>query len=260
LKPWTLPLGALLLASVVALPPLVGIQRFHRRIAESIGEGIGRPVRMSSVKMRLLPRPGFEIADFEVEEDPAFGAEPILRAAEVTAYVRLLPLWRGRLEIARIAFDEPSVNLVRNAEGRWNFESLVSQAARTPKAPTGQPHAGSLPRFPYIDASDARINFKFGNEKMPFSFFNADLAVWLETPGEWRVEFAAQPVRTDLSLDLANTGIVNITGSLRRAPTLTEMPAVLHAEWTNAPLGQLSRLLAGSDANWRGYADFSMPA
>jgi len=257
LKPWTLPLAALLLAAIVVLPPLISINRFHRRIADSISQGIGRPVRMSSVKMHLLPRPGFEITDFEVEEDPAFGAEPVLRAAEVTAYVRLLPLWRGRLEIARIGFDEPSVNLVRNLEGRWNFDSLVSQAAQIPKAPTGQPHAGSLPRFPYIDASDARINFKIGDEKMPFSFFNADLAVWLENPGEWRVEFAAQPVRTDLSLDLANTGIVKINGSLRRAPTLTQMPGVLHAEWTNAPLGQLSRLLAGSDADWRGYADFS---
>ncbi len=252
-----LPVAALVLAAAVAVPPLIGINRFHRQIAESISQGIGRPVRMSSVKMRLLPRPGFEISDFVVEEDPAFGAEPILRAAQVTAYVRLFSLWRGRLEIARIAFDEPSVNLVRNGEGRWNFDSLVSQAAQIPKAPTGQPHAGGLPRFPYIDATDARINFKFGNEKMPFSFFNADLAVWLENPGEWRVQFEAQPVRTDLSLDLANTGIVKIDGSLRRAPALTQMPAVLRAEWSNAPLGQLSRLLAGSDADWRGDLDIA---
>ena len=81
----------------------------HGRIAESISRAIGRPVRMSSIKLRLLPRPGFEIADFVVEEDPAFGAEPILRSSQVIASVRLLPLWRGRLEIARIAFDEPSV-------------------------------------------------------------------------------------------------------------------------------------------------------
>jgi len=255
LKPWILPGAALVLAAAVAVPPLININHFHRQIADGISQGIGRPVRMSSVKMRLLPRPGFEIADFEVEEDPAFGAEPILRAAEVTAYVRLLSLWRGRLEIARIAFDEPSVNLVKNRQGRWNFDSLLSQAAQIPKAPSAQPHAGSLPRFPYIDASNARVNFKFGDEKMPFSFFNADLAVWLENPAEWRVQFAAQPVRTDLSLDLANTGIIRLEGSLRRAPTLTQMPAVLHAEWSNAPLGQLSRILAGSDADWRGELD-----
>jgi hypothetical protein len=30
------------------------------------------------------------------------------------------------------------------------------------------------------------------------------------------------------------------------------MPATLHAEWSGAPLGQLSRILTGSDSGWRG--------
>ena len=255
IKRWILSVVALLLAMAIVAPPLVSLNRVHRRIADSISQAIGRPVRMSSIKLRLLPRPGFEIADFVVEEDPGFGAEPILRSSQVVASVRLLPLWRGRLEIARIAFEEPSVNLVRNREGRWNFNSLLSQAAQVPKAPTGERHPGSLQRFPYIDASNARINFKSGDEKLPFSFFNADLAVWLETPGEWRIEFAAQPVRTDLSLDLANTGTFRLDGSLRHATALSQMPMRLHAEWANAPLGQLSKILTGSDADWRGQLD-----
>jgi len=257
LKLWILPVAALFLATAVVAPPLINLNRVHRRIADSISHAIGRPVRMSSIKLRLLPRPGFEIADFVVEDDPAFGAEPILRASQVVASVRLLPLWRGRLEIARMAFEEPSVNLVRNRQGRWNFNNLLSQAAQIPKAPTGERHPGNLQRFPYIDANNARINFKYGDEKLPFSFFNADLAVWLENPGEWRIEFAAQPVRTDLSLDLANTGAFRLNGSLRHAGTLSHMPMNLHAEWANAPLGQLSKILIGSDANWRGQLDAS---
>jgi hypothetical protein len=253
---WILAVTALLILAVaVVAPPLISLNRVHRRIADSISQSIGRPVRMSSIKLRLLPRPGFEIADFVVEDDPAFGAEPILRSSQVVASVRLLPLWRGRLEIARIAFDEPSLNLVRNRQGRWNFDSLLSQAAQIPKAPTGERHPGGLPRFPYIDASNARINFKSGDEKLPFSFFNADLAVWLANPGEWRIEFAAQPVRTDLTLDLANTGTFRLDGSLRHAATLSQMPMNLHAEWSNAPLGQLSKILTGSDADWRGDLD-----
>ncbi len=255
IKPWILPLTALVLAAAVVGPPLISLKGLHRRIVDSISQAIGRPVRMSSVKMRLLPRPGFEISDFVVDEDPAFGVEPILRSSQVIASVRLLPLWGGRLEIARIAFDEPSVNLVRNREGRWNFDTLLSQAAQIPKAPTGEAHPRGLPRFPYIDASNARVNFKSGDEKLPFSFLDADLAVWLENPGEWRIQFAAQPVRTDLSLDLANTGLFRLEGSLRHAAKLTQMPLQLHAEWTGAPLGQLSRILTGSDANWRGQLD-----
>jgi len=246
---------AILVLAAVVLPPLIGLNRFERRISDSIGQAIGRPVRMSSAKISLLPRPGFEISDFVVEEDPAFGVEPILRCEQVTAYVRLLPLWRGHLEIARISFDEPSVNLVRNREGRWNFDSVLSQAAQVKSAPTGEHHIRGVPRFPYISASDARVNFKYDDEKMPFSFLNADLAVWLQSPNEWRVKFAAQPVRTDLSLDLANTGTLRVEGSLRRGPTIRQMPIDLRAEWSNAPLGQLSRIFSGTDAGWRGDLD-----
>ena len=256
-RAWYWIAGGLVIAllAAIVLPPLIGLSRFEGRISDSIGRAIGRPVRMSAAKIRLLPRPGFEIADFVVEEDPAFGVEPILRCEQVTAYVRLLPLWSGHLEIARIGFDEPSVNLVRNREGRWNFDSLLTQAAQTPTAPTGDRHVRGVARFPYISASEARVNFKYGDEKMPFSFLNADLAVWLENPNEWRVKLTAQPVRTDLSLDLANTGILRLEGSLRRAATIREMPGNLHAEWSNAPLGQLSRLFTGGDAGWRGDLD-----
>ncbi len=255
IKRWILPVAALLLAGAVVAPPLVSLNRVHRRIADSISQAVGRPVRMSSITLRLLPRPAFEIADFVVDDDPAFGVEPILRSSEVVASVRLLPLWRGRLEIARIAFDEPSLNLVRNREGRWNFDSLLSQAAQIRKAPTGELHPRGLQRFPYIDANNARVNFKSGDEKLPFSFFNADLAVWLQNPDEWRIQFAAQPVRTDLSLDLANTGTFRLNGSLGHAATLSRMPMNLHVEWSNAPLGQLSKILTGSDADWRGQLD-----
>ena len=47
------------------------------------------------------------------------------------------------------------------------------------KTPTGQRYAGRTPRFPYIEATNSRINFQIGNEKKPLSFFNSDLSVWL---------------------------------------------------------------------------------
>jgi AsmA family/AsmA-like C-terminal region len=252
---WILLGAVVLLALAVVLPPLVSIGRYQHRIAASVSRSIGQPVHMSSVKLQLLPRPGFELTDFVVEEKPGFGAEPILRCASVVASLRLLSLWRGELEIARIDFDEASLNLVRAADGSWNFGSILVQAAHTPNAPTGQRYASAARRFPYIEATDSRINFKQGDEKKPLSFLNADLSVWLENPDEWGVHFRAQPVRTDLDLDLSDTGVLHIDGTLRRAAALGEMPVNLKAKWTNAPLGQLSRLTIGRDIGWRGALD-----
>ena len=115
-----------------------------------ISASLGRPVRLSSVELRLLPRPGFVLTDLTVEEDPAYGAEPVLHANTVTASIRLLSLWRGRLEIDTISVDEASLNLVRTAAGRWNLDSLLRTAtaqAQSPRraAPARQARPAALP-------------------------------------------------------------------------------------------------------------------
>jgi hypothetical protein len=66
------------------------------------------------------------------------------------------------------------------------------------------------------------------------------------------VELRGQPARTDLSLGLADTGIVRLEGSVRQASELRQMPMQLDLEWKEAQLGQLTRLILGSDAGWRG--------
>ena len=254
-RQWLPLIVVVILAFAIIVPPLFNIERYQHRIADNISRSLGRPVHFSHIRLRLLPRPGFDLTDFTVEEDPQFGAEPILHSSSVSASIRLLSLWRGRLEIARIALEEPSLNLVRNAAGHWNFASVMTQASRSPIAPTGQVRPSHTLRFPYIEATNARINFKYGNEKQPFSFLNGELAAWLENPGEWQLRFKAQPVRTDLDLYAADTGLVRIQGSMRRAETLGTVPLDLRVDWERAPLGQVGRLFAEQDAGWRGDLD-----
>jgi hypothetical protein len=243
---------ALLLIAALVLPPLINISRYQRQIAASLAASLGHPVEVSGIKLQLLPRPGVQIANFVVDSTAGFSAEPMLHCSSVTAAFRMMSLWRGRLEIARISLDEPSLNLERAPNGQWNFASVLLQASRTPQAPTGRTVVRGQNRFPYIEASNARINFKHGNEKLPFSFLNADVSIWLENPDEWQLRFAAQPMRTDINLSLADTGQVQVSGSVRRASSANELPLNLQAEWRGAPLGQVTRMFLAHDLGWRG--------
>ncbi|HEY3989503.1 MAG TPA: AsmA family protein [Acidobacteriaceae bacterium] len=241
-----------LLVAALVLPPLINISRYQRQISASLAASLGHPVEISGIKLQLLPRPGVQIATFAVDSNAGFSAEPILQCSSVTAAFRIMSLWRGRLEIARISLDEPSLNLERTPDGQWNFASVLLSASRTQQAPTGRPIAHGQSRFPYIEASNARINFKHGNEKLPFSFLNADVSIWLENPNEWQLRFAAQPMRTDINLSLADTGQVQVSGSVHRASSANELPLNLQAAWRGAPLGQVTRMLVGHDLGWRG--------
>jgi AsmA protein len=147
-------------------------------------------------------------------------------------------------------FDTPSLNLVRNAAGQWNVQSLLMHAASVSTAPTAQRKAGPEPRFPYIEATGARVNVKLGEEKKPFSLTDAEFALWLTSPQEWRVRAKGTPARTDTNV--SDPGTVKLEGSLKRAATMAEVPVDLTASWNGAPMGEASKMLTGSDAGWRG--------
>ncbi len=244
-----LALAALLLLAIV--PPLISVNRLQRRIATSISQSLGRPVHLDQVTLNLLPLPGFTLDNLVVEEDPAFGSEPIIRANSVRATLRIRSLWTRRVEFSTISFTDPSVNLVHLANGKWNLESILLQASHIEAAPTAQKKAGPAPRFPYIEATGARLNIKLGQEKIPLSFTDAEFALWLPRPEQWHIRLKANPARTDTSVS-GSSGTIQIEGTLGRASSLRLVPIDLHGEWRDAPLGGASRVLFGRDAGWRG--------
>jgi hypothetical protein len=254
---WTIGLIAVVLLLALT-PPLLNVSRFQHRIVSSMSQSLGRPVHLDKVSLHLLPMPGFTLENLVVSEDPAFGDEPIIRANTVEATLRAGSLWKRRVEFSTVTFVEPSVNLVRNASGRWNLESVLVNASRVDTAPTAQAKAGPAPRFPYIEATGGRINVKLGEEKMPFSLTDADFALWLPSPGTWRVRLVGKPARTDSNI--GDPGVVRLEGSLERSAHMVDVPINLQASWHDAPLGEASRLLSGDDRGWRGtvHADMAL--
>src|SRR5436190_4845678 len=243
---------ALLLALFLIRP---GAGRLRTRIVTAIGLALGRQVDVSSVHIRLLTHTGFDLENFVVHDDPAFSAEPVIRSQQVMAELRLSSLLRGRMEIARLSLSEPSLNLVRDPEGRWNLENLLERAAQIPVAPTKKSNTEARPGFPYIEADHGRINLKLEQEKKPYALMDADFDLWQESDNVWGMRLKAQPVRMDFNL--SDTGMVNVNGSWQRAVTLRQTPLQFSMEWTGAQLGQVSKLVSGKDKGWRGTLKLS---
>jgi hypothetical protein len=265
-RPWSRGRGSLIVLLtlllvfllIAFLPPLVNVSRFQKRIASNISTALGRPVHFDSVSLTMLPLPGFTLKTFVIDEDPAFGFEPVLRADEVQVTLRISSLWHPHVEFSKIAFTEPSVNLVRSPDGKWNIESLLLQASHLQAAPTSQRFAGPARRFPYIEATGARLNLKLDQEKTPVSLTDADFALWLPEPHQWHLRLEAHPTRTDTSP--GDTGTLRAEGTLGgadvNAASLAQIPIDLHGDWRNAQLGGVGRLLLGRDPELRG--DFSL--
>jgi hypothetical protein len=246
----------LLLIAAIAVPPFVRMNRYQKELESNLGNALGRKVYfLGDINLRLLPQPAIVAENFVMEDDPAFGVEPMLRSEVVTARLRLSSLWRGRLEIARLSFDYPSWNLVRNTQGRWNVESLLQRTSQVQTAPTSLTRVQAAPRFPYIETDNGRINFKTGDEKIAHALLDSDLALWQESDNQWNLRFEGRLTRTDSNL--SDTGTLRAQGSFTRShgEPLEQVPFKLHLEMERGQLGQLTALFTGIDRGWRGNID-----
>lgn len=250
--------GSAALAALILLLFLVrpGVYRLRSRIGWSIGSAIGRRVTIDNVRIHVLPRPGFDLEGLMIFDGPRFSSEPMVRAQEVSAAIRLRSLFRGRLEIATLSATEPSINLVRNDQGQWNLASLLERSQQVSTAPTGSHASPSRPSFPYLEATHARINFKLGQEKKSFALSDADVALWQDSENAWGARLVAQPTRTDLNL--SDMGVVRVNATWQRASSTADTPVQIAMGWTKGQLGQITKFFTGRDRGWRG--DISLQA
>lgn len=244
--------GLVLVAILLLLGFLVrpGAERLRGKVSRSMAQALGRNVEIGSVHWRFLPSLGFDLSDVVIHDDSAFGSEPLLRAPEVTAWLSMGALLRGKITIANLTLSDASLNLTRNLEGRWNLEDLIERTSRTSLAPTGSGHQRGRAIFPYIEASRARISFKSGLEKTHFALADADFALWQDSEDTWGARLKANPVRTDANL--TDTGVIKLDGLWRRAAEAHQTPLQFSFQWKQAQVGQVSALITGADRGWRG--------
>ncbi len=238
--------SCLLLLALFVIRPQA--RRLRGRISQSISQGLGKRVEIGAAHLRFLPRPGFELKNVVIHDDLEFGAEPLLRSPEVTAWLRVTPLLRGRLEISRLSLTDASLNLTRGPQGPWNIQDLLERTSRFAAAPRASKK--SRPQFPYIEAVGTRINLKIESEKTHFALTNAEFALWQDSENTWGMRLRAQPIRTDANL--TDTGKINVSGTWRRASSPAEAPLQFVFQWKQAQIGQISKLVYGTDLGWRG--------
>ena len=226
------------------------VPRLSARISQLLSWELGRQVEIGAVEIRFLPQPELELKNLVVEERAGFSTEPLLRSPDVMAQLRTSALLHGRLEIASLSLNQASLNLTRSPSGQWNFEDLIERTARSSLAPTSAGRKEARTKFPYIEATEARINLKNGQEKTHFAFTEAEFALWQEAENQWGMRVRARPIRTDANL--TDTGWVSLTGIWQRAALVENIPLEFSLQWSQAQIGQVSTLAYGNDQGWRG--------
>lgn len=225
------------------IAPFVNASHFSGAIQRTLETALGRQVHFSAVHFTLLTGPGFALEDVTIDEDPRYGLEPFAHAAALEAHLRVDKLLRGQIRFSSLRLLEPSLNLVRDGDGKWNAMELVQRLSAPRRAP--------LNLFPAFEISGGRVNFKAAMRKNTLYIADTDLSVYPERSGKLYLRFSGSPARTDR----AGNGFGHLRGTANwyLAPA-TRDSNQLEAEITIDPsnLSELTTLVEGYDVGVHG--------
>lgn len=253
-RPWLRRSAWAVLAAVLLVQGVSLLLRsgwLHAPLRQRLAAAFGRPVEVQDFAVSLLGGPRLEANNVTVAEDPAFGNEYFLRTQQLTAGIRWTALFAGRLEFDTLSLKRPSLNVVRNPDGRWNLESWLPPAAEASGA------SKTAPRFSKLAIEEGRINFKRGIEKLPFAFKNVSGSVTEEGSGRWRLDLEAELFRA--AVVLQQPGVLRLRGVISGISARLQ-PAQLSLQWREASLADALRFAAGHDFGVRGGMEADLRA
>ena len=129
----------LLLAVALIVPHFIDVNRYRSQIQAQLEKRLGRQVTLGEMGLGLFP-PAFRVDSAVISEDPQFNTgKPFATAQQLSVSVKFWPLLRKQVEVQSLRLDRPQVELVRNAQGVWNFASLGQKPTPAPQTPAGQP-------------------------------------------------------------------------------------------------------------------------
>src|SRR6059058_680373 len=123
--------------AVIALPSLVNVNQYHDKIQAELQQKLHRQVKLGEMGLKLFPF-SIRVSNAEIGEDPRFNTgRPFASTQQLAVSAKLLPLLRHEVQVNSVELVDPKIELVRNAQGVWNFASL--QQPPNPAAAPAQP-------------------------------------------------------------------------------------------------------------------------
>ena len=117
---------ALILIVVLSIPLFLNADTFRTRIESALTTSLGRKVTLGKLDLSVFS--GSLVAEnTTLADDPKFSNQPFMQASTVKIGIEMIPLVFSReIHITGFDIDSPKINLIRAADGTWNYSTIGS--------------------------------------------------------------------------------------------------------------------------------------
>ena len=149
---------AVIVVLLLVIPFFINVNSFKPKVESEMTAALGRKSEVGNLSLSLITG-SVGVENVSIADDPAFSNSPFLTAKSVKVGVELLPLiFSKEVHVTGITLDEPSISLLSNARGVWNYSTIGAN----------EPKAGAKPASDKSDSggmngfSVAKLNIKGG--------------------------------------------------------------------------------------------------
>jgi len=165
-----------LLIAIIAIPFLLDANQFRPQFESKLTNALGRDVKVGDLKLSLLSG-SLAVNDISIADNPEFSSSPFVTAKSLKVGVELKPLiFSKEVRVTGISLEQPAINLIRSASGKWNFSDLGGKESPE-KAGAGTTNiSGTDILVKKLEITEGRVTNVEGRKK-PVVYENVNLTV-----------------------------------------------------------------------------------
>jgi len=132
-----------IIVSALALPHLIDVNQYRGQIQAEVQKQLNRPVQLGQMSLSVFPL-ALAVENVSIADAPNFHSSvPFAQVQKLDVSVKLLPLLTKDIQVKSLHLQHPRIELIRSAEGAWNFASLghIATAPQPGQAPAQPPQA-----------------------------------------------------------------------------------------------------------------------
>lgn len=167
----------------VHLAGTLNTPEFQKTVLDQAKAAIGTDVRVADMKISLLS--GVTLKGIAVKNPPPFPGDLLSADAFVLRY-KLRPLLSGRVEVERLSLEKPSLDLLMDAKGAFNYEKLAAKPSPGAQPAPAPAEAASLPLkivLSRLSVDDASVTMTDHTKARLLSVEDADFTSAFEVEG-----------------------------------------------------------------------------
>jgi AsmA protein len=151
---------AVIAVALLAVRLFVDPNDYKPRIAAAVKNATGRELKLEgAIRLSVFPWIALELGPASLGNPPGFSEQPFVSFQHASVRVKMLPLLSKRLEVGRVELDGLDLKLLKNADGKGNWEGFGgSKEAAPAEAPSKS--GGALAGIEGIKIMNARATYQ----------------------------------------------------------------------------------------------------